>query len=83
MLEHRCSPFHAFHETRTRSYATFDTVPAGQGPLDPASGRGIARKGRSRGDQLAETFRLGAFKVCCCTCTCSAVLTNARLDASA
>ena len=64
-------PFAQFPKTGTRSYATFDTVPAGQGPLDPASGRGFARKGRSRGDQLAETFRLGAFKVCCCTCTCS------------
>lgn len=49
----------------TRSYATFDTVPPGQGPLDPVSGRS---RGTALGvvarDQLAETFRFGCFQRC-------------------
>lgn len=47
----------------THSYATFDTVPPGQGPLDPVSGRS---QGTALGvvaiDQLAETFRFGGFQ---------------------
>lgn len=47
----------------THSYATFDTVPPGQGPLDPVSGRS---RGTALGvvarDQLAKTFRFGGFQ---------------------
>lgn len=63
------------------SHATFDTVPPGQGPLDPASAAGVSGRGSSWCDQLAGTFSPLelAFKVC--TCTLLNVLTNAKLDA--
>lgn len=62
---------------RMHSHATFDTVPPGQGPLDPALAAGGGPWGSSWCDQLAGTFSLLAgFQG-----VHVHVLTNAKLDA--